>query len=104
MLAILRLLGTVVANLFKSRCRREAENLFLRHQLKDYRDSVRKTAPNVFDWRDPLGKSEWPQWRLGSSSKRPSSPGGRRRDRARSARGRSLGSTPLPTWSAHETG
>jgi transposase InsO family protein len=33
MLAIMRLLGTYVANLFKSRRRLEAENLFLRHQL-----------------------------------------------------------------------
>src|SRR6516162_8974999 len=33
MLAILQLLGTFVANLFKSRRRLEAENLFLRHQL-----------------------------------------------------------------------
>ncbi len=33
MLAILHSLGMFVANLFKSRCRLEAENLFLRHQL-----------------------------------------------------------------------
>jgi hypothetical protein len=33
MLAIVHLLGTLVANLFKSRRRLEAENLFLRHQL-----------------------------------------------------------------------
>src|SRR2546421_12500407 len=33
MLAIVRLLATYVANLFKSRRRLEAENLFLRHQL-----------------------------------------------------------------------
>jgi transposase InsO family protein len=33
MLAIVYLLGTYVANLFKSRRRLEAENLFLRHQL-----------------------------------------------------------------------
>jgi Integrase core domain len=33
MIAMLHLLGTVVANLFKSRCRIELENLFLRHQL-----------------------------------------------------------------------
>ena len=32
MLAILHLLGTFVANLFKSRSRLEAENLLLRHQ------------------------------------------------------------------------
>src|SRR6266566_8919186 len=33
MLAILHLLGTFVANLFKSQRRLEVENLFLRHQL-----------------------------------------------------------------------
>jgi hypothetical protein len=33
MLSILHLLGTFVANLFKSRRRLEVENLFLRHQL-----------------------------------------------------------------------
>jgi hypothetical protein len=33
MLAIVHLLGTYLANLFKSRRRLEAENLFLRHQL-----------------------------------------------------------------------
>src|SRR5438552_13322582 len=33
MLAFLLLLGTFVANLFRSRCRLEVENLFLRHQL-----------------------------------------------------------------------
>jgi len=33
MIAMLRLLGTFVANLFKSRHRLELENLFLRHQL-----------------------------------------------------------------------
>jgi hypothetical protein len=33
MLAILQLLGTFVANLFRSRHRLEVENLFLRHQL-----------------------------------------------------------------------
>jgi hypothetical protein len=33
MLAIVHLLGTYVANLFKSRRRLEVENLFLRHQL-----------------------------------------------------------------------
>ena len=40
------------------------------------------------------------RWRLGSSSRRPSSPEGRRRDRARNARGPSLGSTPLPACSS----
>jgi len=33
MSAILHALGMLVADLFKSRCRLEAENLFLRHQL-----------------------------------------------------------------------
>jgi hypothetical protein len=33
MFAILRAFGMPVADLFKSRCRLEAENLFLRHQL-----------------------------------------------------------------------
>jgi hypothetical protein len=33
MFAILHALGILVADLFKSRCRLEAENLFLRHQL-----------------------------------------------------------------------
>ena len=33
MFAILHSLGIFVADLFKSRCRLEAENLFLRHQL-----------------------------------------------------------------------
>src|SRR5262245_38235388 len=33
MLAILHLLAMLVADLFKSRCRLKAENLFLRHQL-----------------------------------------------------------------------
>ena len=33
MFAILHALGTLLADLFKSRCRLEAENLFLRHQL-----------------------------------------------------------------------
>jgi hypothetical protein len=33
MLAMLHLLGTLVANLFKSRRGLEVENLFLRHQL-----------------------------------------------------------------------
>lgn len=33
MLAILHTLGMFIADLFKSRCRLEAENPFLRHQL-----------------------------------------------------------------------
>ena len=71
---------------------------------QDLRDSARDAAPNMFDWRDSAGKIGVVQWRLGSNSRRPSSSGGRRRDRARNARRRSLGSTPLPSWSAHETG
>src|SRR2546427_10378817 len=27
---------------------------------QDYRDSAREAALNMLDWRDPLGKSEWP--------------------------------------------
>jgi hypothetical protein len=34
MLAILNSLGMFIVTLFKSRCRLEAENLFLRHQLR----------------------------------------------------------------------
>ena len=30
------------------------------HAPQDYRDSAREAAPNMFDWRGPLGKSEWP--------------------------------------------
>ena len=37
MLAILHLLGTLVANLFKSRRRLEIESLFLQHQLETKR-------------------------------------------------------------------
>ena len=33
MLAIVQLLGTYLANLFKPRCRLEAETLFLRHPI-----------------------------------------------------------------------
>jgi hypothetical protein len=33
MFAILHALGIFVADMFKSRCRLQAENLFLRHQL-----------------------------------------------------------------------
>ena len=40
MYVILRALGMVVADLFKSRCRLEAENLLLRHQL-----SIARRAP-----------------------------------------------------------
>lgn len=42
MLAILHLLGTLVADLFRSRCRLEVENLFLRHQL----NIALRRAPN----------------------------------------------------------
>src|SRR5215471_14039182 len=27
---------------------------------QDYRDSAREASLNMFDWRSPLGKSEWP--------------------------------------------
>ena len=36
MFAILHALGMLVANLFKSQCRLETENLLLRHQLRDF--------------------------------------------------------------------
>jgi hypothetical protein len=44
MLAILHLLGMVVADLFKSRCRLEAENLFLRQQLNI---ALRRAPPRL---------------------------------------------------------
>jgi hypothetical protein len=43
------------------------------------------------------------QWGPRTSLRQPSALGGRRRDRAGNARGRSLGSIPSLTWSAHET-
>jgi hypothetical protein len=44
MLAIVRLLGMFLADLFKSRARLEAEILFLRHQLNI---SLRRAPPRV---------------------------------------------------------
>jgi transposase InsO family protein len=44
MLAILHSLGMFVADLFKSRCRLEAENLFLRHQLNI---ALRRAPPRL---------------------------------------------------------
>jgi len=44
MLAILHSLGMFVADLFKSRCRLEAENLFLRHQLSI---ALRRASPRL---------------------------------------------------------
>ena len=44
MLAILHSLGMFIVDLFKSRCRLEAENLFLRHQLNI---ALRRTPPRV---------------------------------------------------------
>jgi transposase InsO family protein len=44
MLAILHSLGMFIVNLFKSRCRLEAESLFLRHQLSI---ALRRTPPRV---------------------------------------------------------
>ena len=44
------------------------------------------------------------EWRSRNGLRQPSRLGGRRRDRAGNARGRNLGSIPLLTWSAHETG
>ena len=43
MFAILRALGIFIANLFKSRSRLEAENVFLRHQLYV---ALRRRAPS----------------------------------------------------------
>jgi hypothetical protein len=47
MLAIVHLLGTYVANLFKSRRRLEAENLFLCHQLNI---ALRRRPPRLRLW------------------------------------------------------
>jgi hypothetical protein len=44
MLAILHSLGMFVADLFKPRCRLEAENLFLRHQLSI---ALRRAPPRL---------------------------------------------------------
>jgi hypothetical protein len=44
MFAILHALGMFVADMFKSRCRLEAENLFLRHQLNI---SLRRASPHL---------------------------------------------------------
>jgi transposase InsO family protein len=44
MLAILHLLGVFIVDLFKSRCRLEAENLFLRHQLSI---ALRRAPPRL---------------------------------------------------------
>ena len=44
MLAILHSLGMFVADLFKSRCLLEAENLFLRHQLSI---ALRRAPPRL---------------------------------------------------------
>src|SRR3989454_3736973 len=44
MFAILHSLGMFVADLFKSRCRLEAENLFLRHQLSI---ALRRAPPRL---------------------------------------------------------
>jgi hypothetical protein len=47
MLAMLHLLGTFVANLFKSRRRLEVENLFLRHQV----NIALRRSPRTWGWR-----------------------------------------------------
>jgi hypothetical protein len=44
MLAILNSLGMFIVDLFKSRCRLEAENLFLRHQLSI---ALRRAPPRL---------------------------------------------------------
>src|SRR6266568_4647263 len=50
MLAILHSVGMFVADLFKSRCRLEAENLFLRHQLSI---ALRRAPPPSTARRQP---------------------------------------------------
>jgi len=47
MFATLRALGLFVADLFKSRCRLEAENVFLRHQI----NVALRRAPSRFRLR-----------------------------------------------------
>src|SRR2546429_9413248 len=60
MFAILHSLGMFVADLFKSRCRLEAENLFLRHQLNialrqaPPRLRLRGGDPALLVWMTPL--------------------------------------------------
>src|SRR5262245_27737830 len=44
MLAVLHSLGMFIVDLFKSRCRLEAENLFLRHQLSV---ALRRAPPRL---------------------------------------------------------
>jgi hypothetical protein len=56
MLAIVRLLGTFVANLFKSRRRLEAENLFLRHQLNI---ALRRRSPRLRLWASDRALLVW---------------------------------------------
>ena len=57
MLAILYALGMFVADLFKSRSRLEAENLFLRHQLSlaGKRTSSRRSIIKAIRWNLQLG-------------------------------------------------
>ena len=70
---------------------------------QDYRDSAREAALNMFGWRGPLGKSEWPNGggkeAHGSHPRQEGVEGIARETHA--ARGD--GSTPLTIWSAHET-
>jgi hypothetical protein len=63
MLAILHSLGTFIVDLFKSRCRLEAENLFLRHQL-----SIAFSGLSFYVWSLPwLSPSETSySWRTGA--------------------------------------
>jgi len=51
MFAILHSLGMFVADLFKPRCRLEAENLFLRHQLSIALRRVAGDDPSVASLR-----------------------------------------------------
>ena len=67
-----------------------------------YRDWDREAAPNMFDWRNPPGRSEWSNDDRKAIQCGHCSPGGHPRDRAGNARERSLANIPLPTWSGYE--
>jgi hypothetical protein len=55
MFAILRALGMFVVDLFKSRCRLEAENGFLRHQL----NVTLRRAPSRFRLRAAIARCSY---------------------------------------------
>ena len=66
MLAIIYLLGTLIADLFKSQRRLEVENLFLRHQLNII---LRRPAQRLrLRVSGPVSLSETPySWRTGAN-------------------------------------